>query len=445
MDARDPENESGSLSADEIESSELHPQRFKFQFNHNQQLDGRSRLIASALVYSDSQFQKEYELVENPAPNTAQNFSANINRQFPKGSISLSATQTRVFSELALLNRKIDLTQVQYLPALTFQFSDVFWRSGKSTLSGSVDGSVIRYYRVQGYNGEGITATPSFNFHFPFFQLFNTSFKIGKRFSSFKVRDPDVPGSDDEYGFQILDGKAEINTTLSRIFKQESGIFSRFKHLLIPRLQYDYIEDVQQISDSGVPFGGVISTRRITTFRLENVLLAKRRYFERSVKLTSLSLNRMRRRHMDVALIRKLGLIQGKEFASEKLFVDQLDKLFGGALSAQQKDTILAYAEKGVVPLISSQIRGQTREGKSWNMASLNFVQHYDVLKKDPDFQPIGPAIKGNETDSGQPLLPLRTTLSFNPRTGFFHKLFQSISPSETPGCRIFRRFWFRR
>ena len=418
-DARDQENESGSLSAHEIEPSELHPQRFKFQFNHNQQLDGQSRLIASALVYSDSQFQKEYELIEIPALNTAQNFSANINRQFPKGSISLSATQTRVFSELALLNRKIDPTQVQYLPALTFQFSDAFWRSGKSTLSGSVDGSVIRYYRVQGYNGEGITATPSFNFQFPVFQLFNSSFKIGKRFSSFKVRDPDLPGSDDEYGFQILDGKAEINTTLSRIFKQESGIFSRFKHLLIPRLQFDYIEDVQQISDSGVPFGGGISTRRITIFRLENVLLAKRRYFERSVKLTSLSLNRMRRRHMDVTLIRKLGLIQGKEFSSEKLFVDQLDKLFGGALSAQQKDTILAYAEKGVVPLISSQIGGQTREGKSWAMVSLNFVQHYDVLKKDPDFQPIGPAVKGNETDSGQPLLPLRTTLSLNPGPGF--------------------------
>ncbi len=424
--ARDPENESGSLSAHEIEPSELHPQRFKFQFNHNQQLDDRSRLIASALVYSDSQFQKEYELIE-PAPNTAQNFSANINRQFPKGSISLFATQTRVFSELALLNRKIDPTNLQYLPALTFQFSDAFWRSGKSTLSGSVNGSIIRYYRVQGYNGEGIIATPSFNFQFPVFQLFNTSFKIGKRFSSFKVRDPDVPGSDDEYGFQILDGKAEIYTTLSRIFKQESGIFSRFKHLLIPRLQYDYIEDVEQISDSGVPFGGVISTRRIATFRLENVLLAKRRYFERSVKLTSLSLDRMRRNHVDAVIIRKLELIQGQEFGSEKLFMEQLDKLFGGALSAQQKDTILPYAEKGVVPLISSQIRGQTREGKSWNMVSLNFVQHYDVLKKDPDFEPIGPAIKGNETESAQPscsrkgcpLLPLRTTLSFTPGPGF--------------------------
>jgi hypothetical protein len=60
-------------------------------------------------------------------------------------------------------------------------------------------------------------------------------------------------------------------------------------------------------------------------------------------------------------------------------------------------------------------------------MASLNFVQHYDVLKKDPEFQPIGPGIKGNETESvqpscsrtGCPLLPLRTSLIFNPGPGF--------------------------
>ena len=76
-DPRSPLNESGSLSPQEIESSELKPQRFKFEFNHNQQLDGQSRLITSTLVYSDSQFQKEYELIESPDPNTAQQFSVN--------------------------------------------------------------------------------------------------------------------------------------------------------------------------------------------------------------------------------------------------------------------------------------------------------------------------------------------------------------------------------
>jgi len=423
-DPRDPENESGSLSSEEIESSELNPQRFKFEFNHNQQLDGQSRLIASALVYSDSQFQKEYELVDSPTPNTAQQLSANINRQFPKGSVTLSATQTRVFSELAILNRKIDLTQIQYLPALSFQFSDTLWRSGKSTLSSSLSGSAVRYYRVQGYNGEGASVTPRLNFQFPLFQHFNASLDLGKKISSYKVRDPDVSGSEDAYGFNILDGKVEINTTLSRTFRTDSGIYSRFKHLIIPRLQYDYIEDVRQTSASGMPFGGTVSTRRLATFSLGNVLLVKRRYFERSIKITSLSLDRMRRKQLDPVLIRKLELILGQEFGSEKLFIEQLSRFTIEKLSAQQVNTILEYAEKGVIPIRNSQASAQTREGKSRNLASLNFVQNYDFLKKDRYFQPVGPAIKGNETESGQPLLPLRSILKFTPGTAFSINLF---------------------
>ena len=423
-DPRDPENESGSLSSEELAVADLNPQRFKFEFNHNQQLDVQSRLIASALVYSDSQFQKEYELVVSTSPNTAQQISANINRQFSKGSITLSATQTRTFSELAILNRAIDLTQVQYLPALSFQFSDSLWRSGKSTLSSSLSGSAVRYYRVQGYNGEGASVTPRLNFQFPLFQHFNASFNVGKKISSYKVRDPDVSGSEDAYGFNILDGKAEINTTLSRTFKTDSGIYSRFKHLIKPRLQYDYIEDVRQTSTSGVPFGGTVSTRRLATLRLDNVLLVKRRFFERSVKLTSLSLDRMRRNQLDPVLIRKLALILGQEFASEKLFTEQLARLTGDKLTTQQKNTILGYVEKGVIPLLNSQVGGQTREGKSRNLASLNFVQHYDFFKKDPFFQPVGPAVKGDETESDQPLLPLRTNLNFTPSSAFSINLF---------------------
>ncbi|MDP6210704.1 MAG: LPS-assembly protein LptD, partial [SAR324 cluster bacterium] len=213
-------------------------------------------------------------------------------------------------------------------------------------------------------------------------------------------------------------------TTLSRTFKTDSGIYSRFKHLIKPRLQYEYIEDVRQTSPSGVPFGGTVSTRRLATFRLENVLLVKRRFFERSVKLTSLSLDRMRRNQLDPVLIRKLALILGQEFASEKIFIEQLVQLFGEKLSAQQIGNILGYAEKGVIPLLNSQAGGQTREGKSHNLASLNFVQYYDFFKKDLYFKPIGPAVKGDETDSDQPLLPLRTIFSFTPGSAFSINLF---------------------
>ena len=95
------------------------------------------------MAYSDSQFQKEYELVESPSL-TAQNLSASINRQFSKGSVTLSATQIRKFGELALLNRKI-ASQTQNSPVFTFQFSDIFWRSGETTLSRGISGSIVRW------------------------------------------------------------------------------------------------------------------------------------------------------------------------------------------------------------------------------------------------------------------------------------------------------------
>ena len=83
--------------------------------------------------------------------------------------------------------------------------------------------------------------------------------------------------------------------------------------------------------------------RRLATLRLENILLAKRRYFERSVKLTSLALDRMRRDQMDTTLIRKLELIKDREFASMQKFNRQLVNLFGKELSNIQKDLSLIH------------------------------------------------------------------------------------------------------
>ena len=423
-DKRDPENESGSLNPDQIDVSELKPERFKFNIKHNQMLDSQSRLIISGTVYSDSQFSKEYELSEDSNPNSAQEMFINLNRQFPNGSVTLAANQTRIFEELALLNRSIDNSHIQYLPAFSFQYGDTFWRTGKTSFSRSISGSIIRYFRIKGYNGEGISFTPRLVTQFPMFENFNVNLNIGKLFSSYKVRDPGLPNSEDSYGFKIFDGKAEINTTFSKIFKKESGIFSRFKHIIKPRFLYNYIEDVKQTAESGVPFGGGVSTRRLATFRLENILLVKRRFFERSIKLTSLSLDRMRKNFFDPIIIRKLELIQEKEFASKKLFLERLDILFVKTLSIQQKEIILTYTEKGIIPLHTTRSRGQTYEGKSKTLATLDFVQHYDILKKDHTFRSIGPNAKGNETESGQPLLPLRTILKFSPNTAFSINLF---------------------
>tara|TARA_B100000945_G_scaffold199612_1_gene160487 strand:- start:188 stop:2461 length:2274 start_codon:yes stop_codon:yes gene_type:complete len=343
-DSRDPENESGSLSPEEIDSHELNPKRYKFEFNHNQQIDEQSRLIASALVYSDSQFQKEYELVEKPNPIISQNVSANINRQFTKGSISLSANQNREFGEIALLNKNIYAGPINF-PVISFQFSEVFWRSGKTTLSRAISGNAIHWYTNQGSSGEEITVSPNLGLGFAVFRHFDANLSITEKFSRNRTRDPDVPGSEEDNKFQIFSGNAQISTTISRIFSRPTGIYTSLKHLVVPSLKYDYIEDVEL---------GDQATRRLTTFSLNNTLLAKRRNFEK------------------------------RDFFSSK-----------------------------------SKTLNKSSQVKSSKLASLNFIQHYDNLKKNPSFQPIGPGVKGSETEPGQPLLPLRTNINYTPGSNF--------------------------
>ena len=180
---RDPVNESGSLSADSISESELNPERFKLVYNHNQRLDERSRMIVSNTNYSDGQYEKEYERIKNPSL-TAHKFSASVNRQFEKGSTTLSVSKHEKFIEEALLNPQTDEeTTVQELPALNYQYGEVFWKSGQQSASINVSGNLIRYYREKGWNGIGATSIPRLKYYFPLTGYAKGSLGLGRRFS----------------------------------------------------------------------------------------------------------------------------------------------------------------------------------------------------------------------------------------------------------------------
>ena len=140
----------------------------------------------------------------------------------------------------------------------------------------------------------------------------------------------------------------------------------------------------------------------------------------------------MRRDQIDPALIRKLELIKDQEFPSIQKFERQLDNLFGKELIPEQKAKIISYLEKGVIPLQNKENRAQFREGKSRSVATLNIIQHYDNLKKNPYFQPLGPEIKGNETEPGQPLLPLLTILEVTPGTDFSISIFNRYNHQKS-------------
>ena len=226
-DPRNPQTESGQLAPEDVNPNNLRPERYKLILNHNQQLDERSRLIVSGLVYSDSQFQREYEGVRNPEPNYAQSITGSVNYQYDSGSVTLSASQEKVFQEIALLNWATDPTRIQRLPALSFQFSEQPFRT--VDLTTSTAGSLVRYFREEGYNGTGLVVNPTLRYRRNIFQYFKGVLGLGHSISTYDVWSPSASDPSDQYTFQIWTADVEVNTTLSRIWASESDLYSRFK------------------------------------------------------------------------------------------------------------------------------------------------------------------------------------------------------------------------
>ena len=193
----------------------------------------------------------------------------------------------------------------------------------------SAAGSLVRYFREEGYNGTGLVVNPTLHYRRNIFQYFKGVLGLGHSISTYDVWSPSASDPSDQYTFQIWTAHVEFNTTLSRIWVSESDLYSRFKHLMTPRVRYDYIEDVPQDSISGVPFGGGIATRRLLEMRLDNILLAKRRQYEPSQRFTRRSFLRLQEQEFPETLLLRLQSLQDREFASRSKLQEVLESLCG--------------------------------------------------------------------------------------------------------------------
>ena len=114
-------------------------------------------------------------------------------------------------------------------------------------------------------------------------------------------------------------------------------------------------------------------------------------------------------------MVQRLDALKDRVYPSEKDLIESIEELLGRKLPTKERDELLTYAERGVVLPGSRITQRPSREGPAWTLASLNFIQHYDLLKQDPDFVSKGPSPKGNETPPGKPLLPLRVEAKVQP------------------------------
>lgn len=439
---RDPAQESGRLEKDEIAGANLRPPRYKFQFNHNQTLGERTQLIFSGQIFSDSQFQREYERIRKPNPNYAQDLNISLSRQFDIGDVGFLIDRELVYEEVALLNQNFIETRVQRLPEISFHYSDNPWAI---PLTLEMDSVVTRFHRDSGVIGWRQIVIPRFRYRFSPIAGINAIVSRGKRLSYYQVYNPgDTVFYEDQavavasrqrrnFAYEIDLTDAEVNTTLSRVIIPETGVFSRFKHLITPRLLFEATEDVNQDETRSLVLPTVSNPnpdsvdffdkedkmpgKQLVIFRLDNLLLAKKYLSERTVTLTENSLKRLKSR-LSENVFKRLEKLTNQHFFSEATFLLELETLLNNKLTPEQERLILSYVQKGVHRR-AENLEESKQESPSWVLSRLHIIQRFNLLRRYKNYDPKGPQIKDQETTEGEPLLPLQIEWNLSPGPEF--------------------------
>ncbi|MBF0239270.1 MAG: hypothetical protein HQM12_16335 [SAR324 cluster bacterium] len=363
-------------------------------------------------LITDGQYKREYDRTD--ASLRARDTTLSLTRQYEQGSASLMFNPYSLFEAESWENRKLQDSALQQLPQFTFNVSGNPWDELSLTLETS--GSSTRYYREIGRGGVRTIATPKIRYQFPFFEYFKANLGYGKRFSFYDV---DHPQSSFAIDIEVLD--AEINTALERIFEVDDGNYSRFKHIITPRILYTQVADVHQEQSIAVSFDGEdsVKSQQLITFRIDNVLLAKKRLIERAITLNESGYLQLRKFNLKPQMLHRIRPLVGQEFSAEIEFLTELDRITDGELSEAQKEDILAVAQRGVLRSILHKTGHATYESPSWVFATFSLAQRYDKLKEDIHQTFRGPVELNSETDPGEPLLPLILEWGLNPGPAF--------------------------
>ena len=415
---------------EEVQGKDAKPRRFKSEWNHNQLLMPQTRLIISALAYSDSQVQREYDRMINPDPNYKRLFRASLSQQLERGDWLLRFSRESIYQNIDLYDQSTDLSHPQRLPEIQFFWSDTFF---DKSLSLELDSSAIRFERESGLNGSREIITPQIGYRFS--NLFQTVFKYGQRLSQYQVYNNTSqsilfqnettalkPFANKTFGYQINLLNWEVNTQIFKIWQSDGKVFSKFKHILQPRLLYEFIDDVAQNESQKIKIFESSRTKddqktkdyfdvedqqagkKLVSLRFDNLLLAKEKSFTTRVELTRYSLQQLRINGLPEETLRKLSSLTDRHFLSEFEFLQHLDILLQNTITQEDKSKILLALERSMVQFNRNRPSLNT---DSWIVGKFNIIQRYNLLREDKDFQLIGPTIEKQETQAGQPLLPL--------------------------------------
>ncbi|NQU64564.1 MAG: LPS-assembly protein LptD, partial [SAR324 cluster bacterium] len=264
----------GSLDP-ENDSFDLNPLRYKYQFDHRQNIFLGGQLFFHQHENSDNEINREYFEAEVTVES---HFSQTANLIFPwdGGNLSLSYQTSDFFKYSSTYDTTTDAdTYLNIQPAISV--SQRFSRIADTPISINLFGSATQYARTYGWSG--LLKQSSIELSAPFYLDFLNIWPGVQRSyydieTSYQNRPGEVSPEPDTYGWIIDSGSLELNFEIFRFFYNYENVAIR-KLSFRPRVIYREIQDVDQSEDDTAAIIAPILSQKTLTYRLETRYLAK--------------------------------------------------------------------------------------------------------------------------------------------------------------------------
>ena len=250
----------GQLDAFTIHDPEARRQQWKYQYQHAQEnLPGGFRGVVDVQDFSDLDFFRKYD--RDPTLHTASNIysSAYLTKNRPSYSVNLLADRRDIYLGHVVENdptSPVIKQRFEQLPSLQLRmypqrvlgmplYFSLESSASHLRTSGIIGGPEADYRRTD------IFPTLSLQLRTPAWLSVRPQIALRQTYYSASL-DPQSPAGtrvavDESLSRTYAQGQVEVvGPSLSRVFNRSIGDFSRFKHVIEPRVRYIYTTDVKE-------------------------------------------------------------------------------------------------------------------------------------------------------------------------------------------------------
>jgi lipopolysaccharide assembly outer membrane protein LptD (OstA) len=238
----------GSESADNLD---LRPTRFRYLFNHRQNIFWGGQLFYKQWANSDNELNKEYfDYTVNKDVAQAQN----IGFVFPwdKGGVSITAQKQENFLETSIYDKSTDRkTHLNILPKVTLTHH--LERIGGTAANLSTNHSLTRYRRIEGWDGTMGQSKVQLGYplHLNFLNILpryihhTYYYDVVYQRNPNEAENPDFNENPASFGWAIGEKQLELNLELFKLYHNQANRAAK-RLSFRPRLIYKEVDDIDQ-------------------------------------------------------------------------------------------------------------------------------------------------------------------------------------------------------